>query len=125
MGGFQGGGRRVGNVLGEALAWSEKLGLAPKVFCRTFLLSQKDNSTSELGVVTSSKQIAKHCFSPKETKPHSFSVSSSLFLRVSLSLSLFRNEKNMPERKFSGRISRGRPGVIRADVPGQNLLAGP
>ena len=27
--------------------------------------------------------------------------------------------------EFSGRISRGRPGVIRADVPGQKLRAGP
>ena len=33
-------------------------------------------------------------------------------------------EKKRPKRKFSGRISRGRPGVIRADVPGQKLRAG-
>ena len=29
--------------------------------------------------------------------------------------------KNSPKRKFSGRISRGRPGVIRVDVLGQNF----
>ena len=29
------------------------------------------------------------------------------------------------KRMFTGRISRGRPGVIRADIPGQKLRAGP
>ena len=32
--------------------------------------------------------------------------------------------KKQPKEKVSGRISRGRPGVIRADVPGQKLRAG-
>ena len=32
------------------------------------------------------------------------------------------NKKNSPKREFSGRISRGGPGVIQADGPGQKLL---
>ena len=36
-----------------------------------------------------------------------------------------RNKKNTPKRKFSGWISRGRPGVFRADVSGQKLQACP
>ena len=36
-----------------------------------------------------------------------------------------QERKSSPKRKFSGRTSRERPGVIRADVPGQKLWAGP
>ena len=32
-----------------------------------------------------------------------------------------QERKSSPKRKFSGRISRGRPDVIRVDVPGQNF----
>ena len=35
----------------------------------------------------------------------------------------FQERKSSPKRKFSGRISRGRPGVIRADLP--KLWSGP
>ena len=33
--------------------------------------------------------------------------------------------KTSPKRKFSGRISRGHPGVIRVDIPAQNFGQGP
>ena len=33
--------------------------------------------------------------------------------------------KNSPKRKFLGRTCRGHPGVIRADIPGQNFGQGP
>ena len=36
-----------------------------------------------------------------------------------------QERKISPKRKFSGRISRGHPGVIRADVPTQNFGQGP
>ena len=36
-----------------------------------------------------------------------------------------QERKDSPKRKFLGRISRGRPGVIRADVPGHKLQAAP
>ena len=34
---------------------------------------------------------------------------------------LSQERKSSPKRKFSGRISRGHPGVIRADIPVQNF----
>ena len=37
----------------------------------------------------------------------------------------YQERKISPKRKFSGRISRGHPGVIRADVPAQNFGQGP
>ena len=36
-----------------------------------------------------------------------------------------QERKISPKRKFSGRTSRGHPGVIRADIPGQNFGQGP
>ena len=36
----------------------------------------------------------------------------------------FRERKVSPKRKFLGRISRGHPGVIRADIPAQNFGQG-
>ena len=36
----------------------------------------------------------------------------------------FQERKTSPKRKFSGRISRGHPGVIRADIPTQNFGQG-
>ena len=36
-----------------------------------------------------------------------------------------RTKKNSPKRKFSGRISRGHPGAIRADIPAQKFGQGP
>ena len=38
---------------------------------------------------------------------------------------LIPGRKVRPKRKFSGWISNGRPGVIRADVQGQKLRSGP
>ena len=52
------------------------------------------------------------------------SVCALAFVSRSTSLQI-RNEKNSPKRKFSGRISCGRPGVIRLDAPDQKLQAGP
>ena len=37
---------------------------------------------------------------------------------------IFQERKISPKRKFSGRISRGHPGVIRADIPAQNFGQG-
>ena len=36
-----------------------------------------------------------------------------------------QERKSSPKRKFLGRISRGHPGVIRADIPAQNFGPGP
>ena len=41
-----------------------------------------------------------------------------------LSVTLVKNEKISPKRKFSGRTSRGHPGVICADVPTQKFGQG-
>ena len=38
---------------------------------------------------------------------------------------LFQERKISPKRKFLGQISRGHPGVIRADIPAQNFGSGP
>ena len=37
---------------------------------------------------------------------------------------MIQERKISPKRKFSGRISRGHPGVIRADIPVQNFGQG-
>ena len=41
--------------------------------------------------------------------------------QINLRIFGYSGTKNSPNRKFTGWISRGRPGVIRADVPGQNF----
>ena len=38
-------------------------------------------------------------------------------LRTSFGVEIATERKISPKRKFSGRISRGHPGVIRADIP--------
>ena len=48
-----------------------------------------------------------------------------LILSPSFFSSCFRNDKSSANRKFSGHIPLGRPGVIRADVPGQKVRADP
>ena len=50
-----------------------------------------------------------------------FTVCTSRFTRLREAL-VFEKD---PQRKFSRRICRGHPGLIRADVPGQKLRAGP
>ena len=42
-------------------------------------------------------------------------------LILGLLVSLNQERKISPKRKFLGRISRGHPGVIRADIPAQNF----
>ena len=52
-------------------------------------------------------------------------VPDTLFPDIRGILRKVQERENRPKRKFSGRISRGRPVVNRADFPGQKLRAGP
>ena len=53
------------------------------------------------------------------------SVKLSTYMSLSHSVHCSGTQNFSPKRKFWGRISRGHPGVIRADIPAQNFGQGP